>query len=363
MATLDSLAGDQRAVLQLVLGRGRSYDQIAGLLSIGPDSVRSRALAALDALGPQTQVPETNRRLICDYLLGQLPDSEVATVRELLAGSPSERAWARVVSAEIAPIASDPLPEIPDASAPSVAEASRVVPDAEPIAAVPEPGEPAGRPAVSPLVPDDAPVVEPVAPDAEGAGDSGPRSSRRGGMVVIGLVALIVVALVVVLALRHHAHARPAADASTSTTSTQPAGVTTSDTASTSNTTTSPTSASPAKVVTQINLSPTAAGSKAIAVAEVLQESSQRELAIVGQNIPANTTHSSYAVWLYNSPSSAYRLGFVSPGITTSGKLSAATPLPSDAGSYKELIVTTETAAHPKSPGPILLQGTITGLS
>jgi hypothetical protein len=43
MAALDSLPGDQRAVLQLVLGRGRSYDEIARLLSIDPDAVRERA--------------------------------------------------------------------------------------------------------------------------------------------------------------------------------------------------------------------------------------------------------------------------------------------------------------------------------
>ena len=44
MATLDSLPADQRAVLQLVLRRGRSYDEIARLLSIDRAAVRERAL-------------------------------------------------------------------------------------------------------------------------------------------------------------------------------------------------------------------------------------------------------------------------------------------------------------------------------
>ncbi len=57
MASLDSLPPDQRAVLQLVLQRGRSYDDIAQLLSIDRAAVRDRALAAFDALGPQTRVP------------------------------------------------------------------------------------------------------------------------------------------------------------------------------------------------------------------------------------------------------------------------------------------------------------------
>src|ERR1700716_3643008 len=73
MASLDSLPADHRAVLQLVLQRGRSYDDIAQLLSIHRAAVRERALSALDALGPQTAVEPERRALITDYLLGQLP--------------------------------------------------------------------------------------------------------------------------------------------------------------------------------------------------------------------------------------------------------------------------------------------------
>ena len=114
MSSVDSLPQDQRAVLQLVLSRGRSYDQIAQLLKINPGSVRERAHAALEALGPETQVAPENRGRIADYLLGQLPDpSENDAARHLLATSPSERAWARVVASELAPLAADGLPEIP----------------------------------------------------------------------------------------------------------------------------------------------------------------------------------------------------------------------------------------------------------
>ena len=52
---------------------------------------------------------------ICDYLLGQLPADETPRVRELLAGSAAERAWAQAVSGELDPIASSPRPEIPQA--------------------------------------------------------------------------------------------------------------------------------------------------------------------------------------------------------------------------------------------------------
>src|SRR5579875_2929239 len=91
MAPIDSLPADQRAVLELVLRRGRSYDEIARLLSIDRAGVRRRALAALDTLGPQTRVSADRRALITDYLLDALP----APV------------------AELEGLAARPLPEIP----------------------------------------------------------------------------------------------------------------------------------------------------------------------------------------------------------------------------------------------------------
>src|SRR5689334_16007882 len=89
MASLDSLPPDQRAVLQLVLQRGRSYDDIAQMLSIDRAAVRQRALAAFDAIGPRTGVEADRRALITDYLLGQLPDAVAADTRNRLASSAS----------------------------------------------------------------------------------------------------------------------------------------------------------------------------------------------------------------------------------------------------------------------------------
>jgi hypothetical protein len=86
MASLDSLPPDQRAVLQMVLQRGRNYDEIAGMLSIDRAAVRERALSALDALGPGTRVPAERRALITDYLLGQLPPGAGRRLRALTAG-------------------------------------------------------------------------------------------------------------------------------------------------------------------------------------------------------------------------------------------------------------------------------------
>ncbi len=347
MAAVDNLPGDQHAVLQLVLGRGRSYDDIARLLSIKPDAVRERAVAALDALGPQTGLDQQARTQICDYLLGQLPESEIEGVRGRLATSANERAWARVVSSELTSVASHPLPDIPP-------EASSPPPPPAPAAGPPEPeaeadadgGSRHGRPQGEPRPPPDP--------------GAGPRSSRLGGLIVIGLVvAIIVVGVIVLVSGGSTKHANTVA--ATPTTSTPQPGATTPATSSTTAAATASSGTSTTKVLAQINLTPPTAASKAAGIAEVLREGTTNGIAIVAQNVTPNTTKppNAYAVWLYNSPTDAKILGFVNPGVPASGKLSTAGGLPATASHYKQLIVTLETSAKPKAPGTIILQGAV----
>ncbi len=82
MTSLDNLPGDQRAVLEMVLKRGRSYDEIARLLSLDRAAVRERAQIALDTIGPHTEVAPEHQHRIADYLLGQLSDAEALEVRD-----------------------------------------------------------------------------------------------------------------------------------------------------------------------------------------------------------------------------------------------------------------------------------------
>ena len=197
MASLDSLPADQRAVLQLVLQRGRSYDEIAKLLSIDRAAVRERALSAFDALGPRTEVPAERRALITDYLLGQLPARVSEQTRDRLAESPTERAWARVIASELAPLASEPLPEIPvdaDAGRAGAGAGRRRRSGAE------RPGRPEPSPVARAAASDDAEEVGRGAPGF--GGDEPPperRTSRRGGALVLGLAAAVVVIAVVVI--------------------------------------------------------------------------------------------------------------------------------------------------------------------
>jgi hypothetical protein len=315
MATFDSLAGDQRAVLQLVLGRRRGFEEIAGMLSLGPDVVRERALGALEALAPPPQLGPHDRQLICDYLLSQLSAEDEDRARDLLASSPAAREWAVALTPALEPVAVDPLPRIPPAAAAGGEEF-----------------------------------------DEEGkAAAARPPSSRQGGIVVIGLAVAVIVAAVVVLLVTHHHH--HASNESGLAADTHASG------APTSSTTSSTTTSSSVKYLAQINLRPTATGSKAVGIAEILQQQGVREIALIGQHIPANTKHDSYEVWLYSSPTRFEKLGFVSPAVGKAGTFSDARVLPSNASKYAEVIVTTETAQKPSHPGPVLLRGAITGLS
>jgi hypothetical protein len=352
MASLDSLPADQRAVLELVLKRGRTYDEIARMLSIDRAGVRERALSAFDALGPQTRVAPERRALITDYLLGQLPPKVSEDTRQRLAQSASERAWARVLASELETIAVNPLPEIPTDGAREPEPAAAAVPASEPVAASAA-----------------AAAAEP-SPAATESGASQPRglaarpSSRRGGIILLSLGALIVVAAVVVIALlsgggsKKNATTNASAPASTSSTPT------TSSTPSTS-TSTSTTAANGAKLVAQINLTaPTSAtATKPVGVALVLKQGKNTGVAIRAQNLPANGKHDAYAVWLYKSDKDNHILGFVNPAVGSNGVLQAESALPSNAGHFSQLLITKETQQNPKSPGTVVLQGVLKGLS
>ncbi len=362
MSSLDSLAADQRAVLELVLKRGRSYDEIARLLSIDRAGVRERALAAFDALGPPTRVPPERRALITDYLLGQLPSRVGDDTRQRLAHSAAERAWARVLASELAPVSSTPLPEIP-------ADAGRGGPEAaaeagsrepQPVAAA-RSGEHDPMAAASPERVAHRSGGASDAPEPDGVGEpggsSGRPSSRRGGIILLALGALVVVGVVVGIV----ALTGGGANKKTSTSATRPAATTTTP-ASTSTSTTSTTSTNRAHLVAQINMRSPDRASKAIGVALVLRQGKNTGIAIRAQNLPANGKHDAYAVWLYKSATDSHILGFVNPSVGSNGVLQAESGLPANAGHFSQLLITRETVQNPRQPGSIVLKGPLKGL-
>src|SRR5256714_5748993 len=263
MTEIDALPADQRAVLQLLVKQGQTYDALSGLLKIDPAAVRERAPAAVGALGPDTgrRLAPDRRAGVSDYLLGQQSAAERAATRDHLAGSASAGAWAGVVADALRPLAAGPLPEIPDEA-----------PEAEPA------DEAAPSTAATGV----------VAEDERGRDTArDPRSSRLGGALLLGGIGVLIAVVAVLLITSGGGGSKK-----TGTLSSTP--------------TTGTGTTAQATPVAQINLrSPS--GGKALGLAQVFAQSNRRLLIVAGQGVSPGA----YALWLYTSPRQSRLLGVV----------------------------------------------------
>ena len=300
MARVDQLPADQKAVLQLLLKQGKTYDELAALLRLDGTGVRERALDALDSLGPDDagDLKSAQQDEISDYLLGQQSASARVATRELLETSASGRAWARVVAGELRPLAGDALPDIPA----DVAEVDEAF---------------------------DALEARKVARQERA------KSSRLGGFLVLGGLG-VALAVGLVLIFGGGDDNSKSAGSGTTSTATQPTGA-----------------AGTPKVDAQINLTAAIPGSKALGVAQLLSQGGQRALAVTGQDLQPSAR---YVVWLYNSPSDSQFLGFAPP-VEKDGRLSGLAGVPENVDKYKQLVVTKEKVDRPTKPGTIVLRG------
>src|SRR4051812_38458046 len=126
MATLDQLPAEQRAIVELVVQRGRSYGALAEVLQVPSERVRELARDALVELSPRTAagVDAGWRGQVADYLLGQQAPEEARATRDYLKRSESARAWALSLLDSL-----DPL--YPNGAAPAVPEGGSAVSEAE----------------------------------------------------------------------------------------------------------------------------------------------------------------------------------------------------------------------------------------
>jgi Sigma-70, region 4 len=99
MATYDQLSAQQRAIVDLILKRGQSYDQLAETLGMSVSRVRELAQETLSDLAPVSadKVDAGWRSQIADYLLNQQAPTEAAATRGHLRRSESARAWSHSV--------------------------------------------------------------------------------------------------------------------------------------------------------------------------------------------------------------------------------------------------------------------------
>lgn len=312
MSRLDELPPDQRAALSLLLRQHKSYAEVAALLGIAERAVHDRAHAAIAVLAPRQarELTPERRQEIGDYLLGQQPGvAERLRTRTYLSGSEPARAWAMEIAAQMHSLAGAGLPEIP--------------------VGAPEPQR----------LQD---LSSAAAPPGAGAGAAPPsrarsqQSSRLGGAL---LLAAIVAAVVVAVVLLSGGGGSKAKKSSASA----------SKTASTASTKTGPT------VQNQITLKSPDAKSASVGVVDVLAEKGKTAFFIEAQHIPASKGFY-YAIWLYNSHTSALPLS-KSPAVGSTHRLAGGSLLPSTAGKYHEILLTMETNPHPKHPGHVVLRG------
>ena len=321
MGSIESLNDGQRAVLQLLLRRGKSYDEIAALLKSDAAAIRTRAHGAVATLGPDgSDVDADRRNEIADYLLGQQTASQRAATREYLEASAPGRSWARAASGALATLAgseADKLPEVP-AEREEVAEAF---------------GALEAR----------AARQEEVA-----------RAAKRGGWLLsagLGLgLAIVIIAIIAI--------AKSGGDDNTgsgSAVATTPATGT-----STSPTATAPNPATDPQILAQgVLRPPDGSGSTASGQVAIVRfpENNRYRLALTAKGIPpSSSSGSAYAVWFYTSPGNALFLGFPDKVVKADGKLDTVADLSPDTPNYKEVLLTSERSNAPTKPGTIVLR-------
>jgi sigma-70-like protein len=314
MSRLDELPPDQRAALSLLLRQRKSYAEVASLLGISTVAVHDRAHAALAVLAPAQArglTPE-QRAEIGDYLLGQQPAvAERIRTRALLAGSEAGRAWALASAAELNDLADGALPEIPPADG---AHSEQPSPGAQ------------------------RETVDQLSSSAGGADAVHARpSSRLGGALVLAAIVAAVI-VVVILVSGGGSGGKSNADGSKSSAATK--------------TTTGPT---PNAHFVLHSPSPK---SRTVGAVEILSEGGKHAFYIEAQHVPASNGFF-YALWLYNSHKSSEPLS-KSPPVGKSHRLAGGALLPSNAASFREMLLTRETNNHPTHPGRVVLRGPFT---
>ncbi len=320
MSPLDRLAPDQRAVVQLVLGQGRSYDQLAELLGISRDAVRARAHAGLAALGPRdAELPGDQLALLADHLLGQ----GGAGAEPLLAGSPAARAWSEEVAAALAPIRGAGA-----AAAPSANGAAQPA-----AAAAPEP----------------AAAGEAQTPRGRERERAPLPSSRLGGAILLGLVVLLVAGGAAWLLTRDDDEPAAGSGAGASA----PAGQ-----GSAGQEPIAPAGEIPLRGVD---------GAPARGVMRIYTQDDQVAFTLQAERVPPNRTGEAYAVWFTAPGRTPRRLGFAEP-VTAAGTLGVSGPQASDLqrfpqwlAGYTAVVVSAEGREDADGPGPIVMRGRLPG--
>ncbi|MFP5365052.1 MAG: hypothetical protein ACLGI5_20260 [Thermoleophilia bacterium] len=310
MSPLESLDDGQRAVLQLLLRQGKSYDEIAALLKSDPAKIRRRARSAVAAVGPDaSEIGDERRDEISDHLLGQQTASQRAATREYLQSSTAGRTWARAAATALEPIGGEALPDIP-AEREEVAQAF-------------------------------AALQRRAARHEEVK-----RSSQLGTKLLLAGVGVLI-GIGVILALSLGDGDRPTSAATTTTpATTTPANLQTTPTGD------------KFEIVAQGTLAPPeGVESRARGQVAIVRfpDNNQFRFALTAERLPASPKGAAYGIWLYTSDEKKEFLGFPDANVGEDGKLQTVSDLSPQTPAYGAVLLTRETADKPTKPGAVVL--------
>jgi len=326
MATFDQLSAEQRAIIELVLKQGQSYEQLGEMLGMPTARVRELAREALVRLSPVSAagVEGDWRGQLGDYLLNQQAGPESTATRGHLRRSEAARGWARSVLDSLEQFYDEKqLPTIP-AGEPGAEAGSAPKPG--------EPGEKRDRARAKP-----AGELSPAAREVV----------RRRRLLGLGTAAALMLAIAVLV---------------------WPIGLLGGDDDAASDATSEPdtTTATPAadeqaRLVGQLPLAPVGdlEGSED---AQGIAAITDRSQVIVQARLPNNRRNEAYQVWLYNSDKDAVSLG--AQVADQQGNFQGVGPLPENFEDYRFIDVSREPVRGPTAhSGDSVLRGDIADIA
>ena len=335
MATFDQLAEDQRAIIEIVLRQGRSYEQIGEMLDLPPARVRELAREALAELAPFTAdfVDPQWRGQLADYVLGQQTGPEAQATRGHLKRSEPGRIWAYSLLDALDDFYEDgDRPEIP------VGEAGARSPRTRGGAAAP-------AAAAAGAANGDAATEE--APRRSGGGLSPAAQSalmRRRVLAGVGIVAVIALLIFGATQLFGGSDNKSKASTTAASTSTTPSGTST--------------NAQQGQVVAQAVLAPIGKNFKGTGAALVYASGNQA-LAVVRAKLPPSKNGNKYVLWLYNGPN---KLAPLAADVTDKqGNFQGAAALPNGWQNYRFFDLTyQQTSGKKVGHGTSVMRGPLT---
>jgi Anti-sigma-K factor rskA, C-terminal/Sigma-70, region 4 len=338
VATFDQLPADQRAILELVVGRGQTYAELSTMLGMPPARVRELAREALGDLAPATakRVDPDWRGQVADYLLGQQTGPESTATRGHLKRSEPARAWAFSLLDSLSHLyPNGDLPAIPD---PDGSEPEPPPPPKPAKKRAPESVEESADEPAAAAAPAPAPRPAAAGPGLSSGGGLSPgaRAIVRRRRIIGGVVGAAIIAVVVLL-ITGVIGGGGGKDKTATTAKKGTTGATT-----------------PTKIVSEGVLRKVGT-EKGNGVAVIILAGTQPQLVVQTTGLTPSGQQNAYEVWLYNSKSNAVALG--AQFTDANGALQGRGAIPANYSNYRYVVLSREkVGTNPTAPTNLVLR-------